>query len=318
MKSSYSGSSACHNRSSREPPSVRFVLAALLLPMVVVLYVAGCDSLGGDTGHQLVVTCYVHAGEPLPSLSIHRTGRLDGPYRPRGAHAVSDAQVALNFEDQSVAYRPEAGRPGLYHPEIPNAAVPVGETFALEVFWQETNVRATSRIPPPISIDSFTVDVADHPVEAVFADSISRNVQQGYMYPVDVTLWWTDTTGTRADSTHWIHTQVNPPASFPSAVVGYFLRSSSVVPEERTEQMGKRRRWTGVYGVPVESDTSELPTHDISVFLLRTHTDYARFATSRNTPEQREPVSNLSQGRGIVAGIALDSVNVRIDRTGLN
>jgi hypothetical protein len=297
---------------------MRTFLGVLTLPLLMLLSGSGCDFVDPETEPRLVVSCYVNAGEPLPSLFVHRTGRLDGPYQPRGEHAVTDARVELTFDHRSIPYQSDADVPGRYQPEAPNAVVPVGESFTLDVFWRQTGVQATSRIPPPVRVDSFTVDVAEHAVEAVFADSISRNVQQGFIYPVDVTLWWTDTTGTQADSTHWIHAQVNPPASFPSAVVGYFLRTSTVAPEERTERVGDRRRWTGVYGVPVESDTSRLPSHDLTVFLLRSHTDYARFATSRNTPEQREPVSNLSKGRGIVAGISLDSVTVNVDRTGLN
>lgn len=287
--------------------------AAVLLPLLVF---SACDLVNSQTGHELVVTGFINTGEPLPSISVYRTGSLDGPHRPRGKHAVRDADVAIRFDGRSVDYRPRPGVPGEYEPSDPNAIVPSRQRFNLDVFWQDARVQAASRVPPSIEIDSMQVTVADKAIEAVFADSISRNVRQGYIYPVDVSMWWTDTTGTQTDSLHWIHAQINPPASFPSAVLGYFLRTSSVVPEERTEQSGRRREWTGVYGVPVPSDTSALPAHHISVFLLRSHTDYARFATSRKTPEQREPVSNLSDGRGIVAGISLDSTRVHIKAAG--
>ncbi len=309
---------ACENTPAAGPLDSALRRGAVLAIIMVVVYISACDTIGPETEPRLVVSCYVNAGEPLPSVSVHRTGRLDGPYRPRGRHAVTDAEVTLRFLDRSVPYRPSSQTPGRYEPQMPAAVIPVGERFELQVAWQDARVHAASRVPPPIQIDSLTVDVAENAVEAVFADSIGLNVKQGFMYPVDVTMWWTDTTETEADSTHWIHAQVNPPAAFPSAVVGYFLRTSSVVPEERTDRRGNRRKWTGVYGVPVASDTSALEPHDISIFLLRTHTDYARYATSRNTPEQREPVSNLSQGRGIVAGISFDSVSVRVDRMGLN
>ena len=290
-------------------------IVRLVLVLVIGL-IPACDMVGYETDERLVVSAFVHAGEPLPSISVHRTGALDAPYDPDGEHAVREANVDLRFDDRRIDYRPRPGAPGTYEPADPGVIIPPRRAFEVNVSWQENHVTAASRIPPLMRIDSMRFDVADHAVEAVFADSISRNVRQGYIYPVDVALWWTDTTGTQTDSLHWVHAQINPPESFPSAVLGYFLRTSSVIPEERTNGTGRRREWTGVYGVPVPSDTSSLPSHDVTIFLLRSHTDYARFATSRNTPEQREPVSNVSNGRGIVAGISIDSVHVSIEDEG--
>lgn len=275
-----------------------------------------CDTLEPVEEPRLVVTSFFNAGELLPQVVVRKTGALNKPYAPNGKHAVGNAQVTLQMADRKISYQPSASTPGVYLPADARMRVAPQASFKLEVQWQKSTAWADSRVPPLLAIDSFNVEVSDQAVEAVFADSLGPNLQRGFLYPVDVTLWWTDSTQTRSDSLYWIHAQINPPSSFPSAVVGYFLRTSAVFPEAEADKKGLRRKWTGVYGVPVPSATSKLPPHKISVYLLRSGTDYARFATSRKTPERREPISNVSNGRGIVAGTSMDSLEVQITING--
>ena len=50
----------------------------------------------------------------------------------------------------------------------------------------------------------------------------------------------------------------------------------------------------------------------MKVSLLRSGPDYARFASSRDAPERREPVSNVRGALGIVAGISVDSLLLNV------
>jgi len=163
------------------------------------------------------------------------------------------------------------------------------------------------------------VAVPEKPVRAVLLDSLDIRfdsldvgARQGFLYPVEVTLWWkTDFDDTGED--FWIETQLKPRTTFSSEIVDFFLLPAEVF-RERSVQPDAfgRREWTGVYAVPVDDEADPLPAHELKAALLRSGTDYARFATSRDDPQRREPVSNVAGGIGIVAGISVDSLRVEV------
>jgi len=169
-------------------------------------------------------------------------------------------------------------------------------------------------MPPPIHSTTLCFEASDHPIEAIFADSLGLTFQQGYLYPISVTLKWPASN----DSLLWIHALLQTPRHFPAAVVGFFLRTEQVILEHKltTEPEGLRI-WQGAYGVPVEHPTDSLPTHIIRGFLIRSYSAYAQFAATRKAPERREPASNIQGGRGIVAGMAIDSFQVMLTPTTL-
>jgi hypothetical protein len=174
---------------------------------------------------------------------------------------------------------------------------------------------AHGTIPPAITLDSLQVNIPDEPVQAVFADTLGiTGTEEGYIYPVEVTLWWTALPGgTDPDSPYWIQTLLRPVSSFSSAVVDFFLLPEEILLEDGLPlDDARRRHWTGVYAVPVERATDPIPDHTLTAALLRSEADYARFAISRNAPNRREPLSNVSGAVGIVAGISVDSMRVQI------
>ena len=96
-------------------------------------------------------------------------------------------------------------------------------------------------------------------------------------------------------------------------MIDFFLLPGQILRERTATRAGSEQRtWTGVYAVPVESKDAALPAHTLRVAVLRSGQDYARFATSRDAPDQREPQSNITGGLGIVAGVSVDSLRIDV------
>lgn len=275
----------------------------------------GCDTVEPVEDAQLVVEGFLDAGKPLPPLRLRQTRPLTVPLLDDSTTAVVDAEVVVRVDDEPVIYRPAPGPPGLYEPQEGSLTVPPRSSFELEVAWKGQMASAAGRVPPPITIDSVQVTVPDAPVEAVVVDSLGGTTQQVFIYAIETTLWWTvDYPETDADSLYWVRAQLKPFTDFSSTVIDLFLRTEQIVREaEMARDAAGRRSWTGVYAVPVEGEQAPVPSHSLKVLLLRSGEDYAEFAASRDVPERREPVSNVTGGIGIFAGISLDSVRVQVE-----
>lgn len=297
------------------------LLFAVLSAGLLLLGGSGCDAVEPGGEPLLVVEGFLDAGKPLPALMLRTTAPLGQPYPDDATTAAAGAEVLLLLDGRSVPYEPDAQRPGRYVPATDVAhTVPSRARFDLTVQWQRQRASAAGSIPPPIQIDSIYVDVPDTPVEAVLLDSLYLTdslgvaVQKGFIYPIEVTLWWADDgLHAAADSAYWIQTRLKPYTPFSSTIVNFFLRPQQILRERSlpVDTYG-RRQWTGVYAIPVEAADEPLPPHYVGVALLRSGQDYARFAASRDAPERREPISNVRGGLGIVAGVSVDSTNVRV------
>ena len=289
----------------------RFVL---LLVGVAALF-AGCDTVAPVGEPRLVVEGFLQAGAELPPIRLRQTRPLDAPYADDATTAVTDADLMVRLDDRAVAYAPAAGDPGMYLPAEDEVLAPPRSRFELLATWQGRAATAAGTIPPPIAIDSISVRVPPEPVAAILRDSLQAEPEQGYLYPVEVEVWWrTVFAEVGADSLYWVRARLAPLIDFSSTVVDLFLRPEQILRERtlRRDATG-RRSWTGVYAVPVDGPDEALPPHDLNVVLLRSGEDYARFASSRDAPERREPVSNVEGGLGIVVGIALDSLRVHVE-----
>ncbi|MEP0546702.1 MAG: DUF4249 family protein [Rhodothermales bacterium] len=251
---------------------------------------------------RLVVEAFVETGRPLPAVTIRRTADLDDP---AAAPPVADAVVTLTLGGEAVGYAPVPGQPGRYAPQRALAAAS-GATLRLEVTALGQRATAASLLPAPITLDSVRVVPAAAPVEAVFADSLGLEVREGFLYPVDVTLYWTAPAADSNADSSWVRARLSPPAAFPSAVVDFVLLTDATRREADLAAGGAVRRWSGVYAVPVDTSDDPLPPHALDVALLRSGPDYARYALSRTDPDRREPVGNVTGGIGIAVGLALD------------
>lgn len=279
------------------------VRGGVVLLLAVVL--AACD-VAEPESERIVVEAFVETGAALPTVVVRHTAALD---EPDAAPPVTDAEVLLTLDGEPILYQPVADAAGTYAAEVEQTAE-AGGAFMLDVVWQGQRAVALSRLPAPITLDSVRVTPSAAPVEAVFADSLGLEVQEGVIYPVTVTLFWT---APEAD-TAWVRTRLRPPASFPSAVVDFVLNTDDTQREMdyAVNEGDVVRQWSGTYAVPVETLDDPLPPHALDVFVLRSGSDYAEYALSRTDPDRREPVSNVTGGLGIAVGIAVDEETVQV------
>jgi hypothetical protein len=185
----------------------------------------------------------------------------------------------------------------------------------LTVKGNGTTARARGTTPAPIDIEEVCVDVPETPSRAVQVDSLRRDsldipADQGYLYPIEVKVRWTDAPPpSGVDEAYWVRAQLRPDASpFPSEIVEFFLEPAAIQREDRFTQLNDARRWKGVYAVPVDSSDAPLPTHDLNTALVRGDSAFASFAQTRTDPERREPISNVDGALGVAHAIAVDSL----------
>lgn len=293
------------------------------------LVLARCDTVTPEERALLVVEAFVDAEEPLPTIRLWQTRSLGWSYPFDVSTAVGNADVALVLGASQVSYRPREGQPGLYEPAA-SEPVPGRMPLAFEATWQGQRATAQSVVPPPLTLDSLRVTVPDEPIDGIILDSLfidpvqldslqldslRTGAERGLVYLVEVTLWWTvDFAEVGPDSAYWIRTQLKPFLPTRPTFDDFFLRPEQILRErEATRYVQGRRSWTGVYAVPVETRETPLPPHPLRVSIIRSGQDYARFVSSRDDPERREPASNVAGAVGIFAGLSVDSVRVQVE-----
>jgi len=113
----------------------------------------------------------------------------------------------------------------------------------------------------------------------------------------------------------WVEARLDPVTSFSSSIIDFFLLPSQVFIESNAvSDDGATRTWRGVYAIPVDTEDAPMPDHELDVVLLRGDARFARFATSRDAPERREPAGNVNGGLGFVGGISVDSTRVSVQQ----
>ncbi|WP_263786099.1 hypothetical protein [Salinibacter grassmerensis] len=297
-------------------------LAGVLLMAGLILALGRCDLADPTEPQSLVVEAFFATDRPLLPITLRRTRPLNAP-GSRDENAADGAAIEFVLDGEPVPYEEHDSRPGLYVPGEDLGTVPAGVPWALTVEWQGEVAQARGRTPPPIDLGEVCVEVPDAPVQAVRVDSLRRDsldlpAEQGYLYPVNVSVEWpVGALPAGADTTHWVRPQLRPDtAEFSSRVVNFFLEPVDVRREDQFRARNGHRAWRGVYAVPVAGSTSALPGHDLTVTLTRGDTAFAAFARSRDDPERREPVSNVEGGLGIATGIAIDSLRRVVEETG--
>lgn len=286
--------------------------------LVALSTMTGCDSIEPSDNSQMVVEGFLEAGKPLPHIALTRTQTLEQSTSDN-ADFIRDATFRLWVDDIVFPYGPANSETGTYAP-LNNTiqSLPAGARFRAEISWQSQTAVSEDIIPPSISIDEVVIDVPDKPVTAILVDTLRFDnpqvgAQEGFIYLIDVTINWSvHDNNPETDSTYWVEARLIPQTAFSSTVLDVFLLSEEVLQEntpalKSADLLPQQRSWTGVYAVPVEDSLALPPTHDLTVQLVRGTRAYADFAASRNTPERREPISNIEGAIGILAGIALDS-----------
>ena len=284
--------------------------AALIL--VGLLILVQCDIVEVAEEERLVVEAFLPVGEPVETVTLRRTqsiGTADSLQAP-----VDDATVTLRVNGEAVPFAP-TDAPGQYAPER-TVELAAGDAYTFEAEWRGETARAEGTAPPPISVDDTQFSMPDNaPVEAVDVreprrDSLDIPAEEGYIYPLDVTLAWDNAD---APDEHWIHTQLQTSGRDEAGVVvDLFLQPEEVFPENEAAGDLDRSTWTGVYAVPVDTSDSPLPEHQLRVALIRGGDEYASFASTRDDPDRREPQSNINGALGIVAAVAVDTLRMDV------
>jgi hypothetical protein len=274
-------------------------------------WLGGCDANAPADDRLLVIEGYLEAGRPLPPITVHSARPLDAPANTADAYALDDVELQLELDGRQVAYVP-TGVAGRYAPADDTTRLDAYTAFRLLAGWQDLVVSAIGTVPPPVVLDSVYLRIPSGPVDAILIDSLRLDTlgvgaQKGFLYPVEVTLWWL--AEAPAAQALWFEAQLRPRIAFSSPVVDFFLQPVEIKREtEMAIQPGGSLKWTGIYGIPVDDRTSAFPDHALTVYLVRSFEDYARFAATRGAPQRREPEGNLDGAAGILAGIALDSL----------
>ena len=279
----------------------------IIAPFCVLLGLAGCKAVESTQDEDLVVEAFIEAGQALPPVVVRASTDLHGQAAVQ--RMIDDASVEAVLGEQRIPYQSDGG--GSYRPAL-GLEPAVGDE--IEVIVDRGDRRASGRtvLPPLITIERFDVTVPDEPEEAVLLDSLNlspNDSAKGFLYLIQVDIWW--------QPAEWpdshVRAQLKTDTEVASRVIDLFLRSDEIfVESEAADDTEGLKRWTGIYGVQVDSKESPLPRHRLRISLLRGGTDYARFAWSRTDPTRREPQGNVAGGIGIVAGVAVDSLSVDV------
>jgi len=264
------------------------------------------------------VESFQETGRPLSTIILRETQSLFSA--DSLGEGASGAEVTLALGDRTVSYREQGA--GRYEPETA-PVVPPRTPWRLTVDWDEKRARAEGRTPDSIEVEEVCVEVPESPARAVQVDSLRRDsldipTNQGYLYPIEVTVRWKSEAPPSGDrSVYWVRAQLRPDASpFSSEVVRFFLQPAQIQPESQFSQRDDTTQWKGVYAVPVDSSDAPLPTHDLTTALVRGDSAFASFAQTRTDPDRREPISNVDGALGVALAVSVDSLT-RVIEPGL-
>lgn len=289
-----------------------------LLLMLLLLTLASCDTVAPEHRPALVVEAWFDTAAPLPPIRVSSTNRIQDALTP--TPAPPETRLQLTMGTATIDYNRSREEPLWFLP-VPQS-VPIalqGDAFELHVEAPGSSARASGFMPPPIHLEHVDISFPEAPISVVLLDSLSSgldslnlsvNATTGFIYPVQVSLTWMDDA-----FDGWVEARLQPDDTFSSTLIDFFLLPSQVFPESSATPLEDGRlQWEGVYAVPVSDEQSPLPSHSLRVILTRGDDRFARFITSRDAPERREPVSNVNGGLGFVGGISTDSTRIDIQR----
>jgi len=286
--------------------------------LLFAVFLTGCDAVIPDDEGNLVVEAFIDAAEPLPPVRVSRTQDLGIPLSET-SNEQSGTSVRLVLNDVAYQYLHSETEVGLYLPLPQDQTVLVapGSHFQLQVDTEFESAIATGRVPPKLELRDISVSISDEPISAVLIDTLDigldslnlgLNASTGFIYPVQVTVTWSP-----SEFEGWVETRLDPLTDFSSSLIDFFLLPSQIFREENAEQSDEGLKiWNGVYAIPVQSEDDPVPAHSLKITLLRGDERYARYATSRNDPTRREPVSSLNGALGFVGGVSIDSLRIPI------
>jgi len=264
------------------------------------------------------------SGQRMPTIILRKTLTLHDRYELDESTALNVAQLQLKMNGMLIPYSLKSS--GRYAPDESVIATP-GAKIDLEISWEDQVMTAQQKIPPPITLDSFTVSTSDQPVkslvlESVFIDptlvdslglqALGTGAREELVYIVEATLYWRDDS-TDDQNDWWMRTQLRPNLGQDRRLGNYFL-SPEVLQLEADIPMDDhhQRFWSGAYAVPVDQIDDPVPAHRLRMSIIRCSQPYVDFVSASSYATEREPPSNIIGGRGIFAGLAMDTLTITI------
>ncbi len=299
-------------RGRRGIVSVRRAFAAAL---VASLSLAACDASSPSFEPGLVVEGIVETGEAAPVVTLRRARAPGDP----GDDSADGAAATFAVDGLPVAL--VGMGQGRYRAVLPAPLAP-GQQVALSARWDGAPaVSALTRVVAPMRLDSVRVTRTALPVRAALIDELGFGLdpaliaevvtREGFVYPVTVTAYWRAAPSSDGDEAPWVRLALRPSAT---VAVRFFFPSETVLPEARTTATpGGGRQMRLTYAVEAANATAPLSPHRLRVAVVRGGAAYARFVETRSAPERREPVSNVTGGRGLFAAVSTDSVRVVVE-----
>ncbi|MXY07316.1 MAG: DUF4249 family protein [Rhodothermaceae bacterium] len=292
--------------------------------VLVIFFLMGCEAVHPEDTSLLVVESYVAAGQPLPPVTLKRTAPLEAKYDLDQSTAAAGARVEFKMQDSLIPYTMQGT--GVYAPLEPVTAIP-GAELDLKVYWGDHVITANSRVPPPVSLDSVSIEVSDTPIPGLILDSVfvdpllvdslglralGANAREGLVYLVEATLYWTDNTERDSDD-WWMRTQLLPRLGQSPRLSNFFL-SPEALQRERSVPFinAEQRSWSGAYAVQVPSSGNQLPAHGLRISIVRGTSAYAQFVAGSSNPGESEPPSNVTGALGIFTGLAIDTLTIEV------
>ena len=292
--------------------------------ILVIFFLTGCEAVHPEDTSLLVVESYVAAGQPLPPVTLRRTAPLEAKYDLDQSTAATGARIEFMLQDALIPYTMQGA--GVYAPLEPVTAIP-GAELNLKVYWGDHVITANSRVPPPVSLDSVSIEVSDTPIPGLILDSVfvdpllvdslglralGANAREGLVYLVEATLYWTDNTERDGDD-WWMRTQLLPRLGQSPRLSNFFLSPEALQRETSVPFVNAdQRSWSGAYAVQVPSTRNQLPAHGLRISIVRGTSAYAQFVSGSSNPGESEPPSNVTGALGIFTGLAIDTLTIEV------
>ena len=291
---------------------------------MVLTGVVGCDVVQPESEVLPVVEAFIMSGQRMPDIVLRKTASIHDRYELDESTALNATHLHLTMQGKLIPY--SFISPGMYAPDETVIATP-GAQINLEIFWEDQILTAQQVIPPPIELDSFTISITDHPVqslvlESVFIDpslvdslgleALGTGAREELVYVVEATLYWA-VEESSDESVWWMRTQLRPNLGQERRLGNYFL--SPEVMQLETDipiDHGHHKFWSGAYAVPVDHMDDPVPVHRLRMSLVRCSQPYVDFVSASSYSLEREPPSNIIGGRGIFAGLAVDTLTITI------
>lgn len=292
--------------------------------ILVIFFLMGCEAVHPEDTSLLVVESYVASGQPLPPVKLRRTAPLESRYHLDQSTAATGARMEFKLQDSLIPYAMQGS--GVYAPLEPVTAF-TGAELDLRVYWGDHVIMANSRVPPPVSLDSVSIEVSDTPIPGLILDSVfvdpllvdslglralGANAREGLVYLVEATLYWTDNTEGDGDD-WWMRTQLLPRLGQSPRLSNFFLSPEALQRERSVPYVNaEQRSWSGAYAVQVSSSSNQLPVHGLRISIIRGTSAYAQFVSGSSNPGETEPPSNVTGALGIFTGIAIDTLTIEV------